>query len=899
MPIPHLQQPNFRIKKIGQRVSQTALRRGTAPQPNGREPKTKRSWKQRLIKYGLPTIGIGILLIIIGGVATFGWVSRDLPDPDKIIDRSLAQSTKIYASDETTLLYKIHGDEQRTLVQIDDIPEVMKQATIAIEDRDFYRHQGFDLGGIIKASCHEIFGSLGGLCPQRGGSTITQQFVKNAILTTERSYTRKAKELILAYQLEKKFTKDQILQLYFNEIPFGSTRYGVEAAAQSFFGKSVRDVTLAEAAFLASIPNRPTYYSPYGNNTDALSFRIHLVLDQMVRQGYITQEQADEAKQVNLLEQLRPPYENITAPHFVMWVREQLAEKYGERVVEQGGLTVITTLDIDKQKAAEEAIAKHADRNATRYGASNAALVSIDTKTGKILAMVGSKNYFDDSIDGQVNVALRPRQPGSSFKPLVYATAFSQGYTADTILFDLVTRFKTDGADYEPRNYDLGERGPVTMRQALAGSLNIPAVKTLYLAGIDTVLDNAQALGYTTFGDRSRFGLSLVLGGGEVTLLEHTAAFATFAREGMYHPPTGILRVEDANGKILEQFEEREERVFDEKALRLLNNILSDDAARAYVFGSGSALTLPGRPVAAKTGTTNDYRDAWALGYTPSYATGVWVGNNDYSEMNRGAAGAVVAAPIWHDYMVRAVGGPVEPFKEPDANNADKPILRGQLEGGTTILVDRVTGKRIPDSCVATYPVGFVESKTLRIAHSILFYVQKDNPRGPAPADPNSDPQYAGWEAPVQRWAQDNNYVEGLPALESCTLRDEVNAPTITFKTPKTSDTVTGDTLAATVDVSAASPRVVTRVVYSLDGAVIATVTKAPFSLSHPIGAPLKNGFHDLAAVVYDDIENAGTATVTFNYKNVSTNTNSNAGGNGNINATNNSAPINQNATPP
>ncbi len=897
MPIPHLQQPNFRIKKIGQRVSQTSLRRGRPGRPSERKPQTKRTWKQKLLRYGLPAVGIFILLIIIGGVAAFAWVSRDLPDPDKIIDRSVAQSTKIYASDETTLLYEIHGDEQRTLVQIDDIPDVMKQATIAIEDQDFYHHQGFDLGGIIKAGCHEVFGNLGGLCPQRGGSTITQQFVKNAILTTERSYTRKLKELILAYQLEKKFTKDQILQLYFNEIPFGSTLYGVEAASQSFFGKSVKDVTLAEAAFLASIPNRPTYYSPYGNHTDDLSIRIHLVLDQMVKQGYATQEQADEAKKVNLLEQLRPPYENITAPHFVLWVRDQLAEKYGERVVEQGGLKVITTLDIDKQKAAEDAIAQYADRNADRYGASNAALVSMDTKTGKILAMVGSKDYFNDSIDGQVNVALRPRQPGSSFKPLVYATAFSKGYTADTILFDLVTRFKTDAADYEPKNYDLVEHGPVTMRQALAGSLNIPAVKTLYLAGIDTVLDNAQALGYSTLGDRSRFGLSLVLGGGEVTLLEHTAAFATFAREGMYHPPTGVVRVEDANGKVLEKFEEREERVFDEKALRLLNNILSDDAARAYVFGGGSVLTLPGRPVAAKTGTTNDYRDAWTLGYTPSYATGVWVGNNDNSEMNRGAAGAVVAAPIWHDYMVKAVGGPVEPFKEPDANDATKPVLKGQLEGGTTVLVDRITGKRIPESCAATYPVEFVEEKTLRIAHNILYYVQKDDPRGPVPADPASDPQYQGWEGPVQRWAQENNYLETLPALESCTLRDEANAPSISFKTPETGDTVSGNTITATVKASAVSPRAITKVVYSLDNTVIDTVTKAPFSLSYPIKTPLKNGFHDLSVVVYDDIENTGSATVTFNYKNAPT-TNTNSTTNNNANSNSNST-VNLNVSIP
>lgn len=834
-----------------------------------------RGWRNKIVRYGLPALGGMVLLLIIGGVAAFALVSRDLPDPDKVIDRSVAQSTKIYARDETTLLYEIHGDIRRTLIQIEDVPDIMKYATIAIEDQDFYNHQGFDLGGIIKAACHEAFGNLGGLCPQRGGSTITQQFVKNAILTTERSYTRKIKELVIAYQLEKKFSKDQILQLYFNEIPFGSTLYGVEAAAQSFFGKSVRDVTLAEAAFLAAIPNRPTYYSPYGNNTDALSARIHLILDEMVAQGYATEAEAAEAKTVNLLEQLRPPYQNITAPHFVLWVKEQLAEKYGETVVETGGLKVITTLDIDKQRVAEEVIAEQAPKNADRYGASNAALVSIDTKTGQITAMVGSKDYFDDSIDGQVNVTLRPRQPGSSFKPVVYASAFEKGYTADTILFDLVTNFKTDTGNYTPKNYDLREHGPVTMRQALAGSLNIPAVKTLYLAGVDTVLDNAQKLGYTTLGDRSRFGLSLVLGGGEVTLLEHTAAFATFAREGEYHPPTGVLRVEDANGKVLEQFEERSEQVMDTKAIRLLNNILSDDGARAYIFGAGGYLTLPGRPVAAKTGTTNDYRDAWTMGFTPYEATGVWVGNNDFSEMKRGADGSIVAAPIWHNFMVRTISGPAQPFNQPDANNAEKPVLRGQLEGGTTVKVDRVTGKRIPDECRDSYPVEFVTEKTLRIAHSILFYVNRDDPRGAVPADPTADPQYASWEEPVRRWAEANNYLESLPALESCDRRSTDNKPMVSFASPKTGDTITGNTLSATVQTTAATGRTVTKVVYQLDDEIIGTATKKPFSLTYTYKTVMSNGFHDLTATVYDDIENVSTATITVNYlKNVPTNTN-------------------------
>ncbi|MBU0598069.1 penicillin-binding protein [Patescibacteria group bacterium] len=878
MPIPHLKEPEFRIRKIGERVAKKARQKPASG------PGSQSRWKKILSRWWL-ILGIIITVGIISIIALFAWVSRDLPDPDKIIGRTIAESTKIYANDGKTILYEIHGSENRTLVQIEDIPDHMKHATIAIEDNDFYSHPGIDLPAIMKAACHEIFGNLGGLCPQRGGSTITQQFVKNAILTSERSYTRKIKEWILAYQLEKKFSKDQILQLYFNEIPFGSTLYGVEAAAQSFFGKSIQDVTIAEAAFLAAIPQRPTYYSPYGNHTDELSNRLHLILNEMVEQGYITEEEAEEARQDNILARMNPKYENITAPHFVMYVREILSNKYGEKVIEQGGLKVTTTLNIDKQRIAEEAITAQAEKNYTNYNASNASLVCLDTKTGQILAMVGSKDYFDESIDGNVNVALRPRQPGSSFKPIVYLTAFQKGYTPETILFDLVTKFKTDTVDYEPKNYDLVEHGPVSMRQALAGSLNIPAVKTLYLAGIDNVLDNAQSLGYTTLGDRSRFGLSLVLGGGEITLLEHTSAFATLAREGLKHPVSAILKIEDNSGKILEEFEDREERVLDEKLVRTLNSVLSDNGARSYVFGSQSYLTLPDRPVAAKTGTTNDYRDAWTIGYTPSYATGVWVGNNDNSEMRRGAAGAVVAAPIWHEFMKRTVGGPVEPFNTPPANSADKPILKGDLEAETKLKIDKYTDKLIPDSCIKDFPEKFITEKTFRVVHNILHYLNKDDPNGAVPADPTVDPQYERWEEPVKRWAQENNYLEERPPEESCDLRSKKNQPTIQFTSPSNGATISNEQITIKVTAKAITPRTIDKVVYYLDDKIIGTVEKSPYALQYTI-IGIKNGFHDLKAEAYDDIANTGSNTININYL-LGPPTNSNSNSNNNTNSLN------------
>jgi len=852
MPIPQLN-PKFKVRKIGERFKGF----------NKRRRKGNNKLLKKLTSNWLMILAIIFFIVIISIVGVFAWFSRDLPDPDKIMDRSLAQSTKIYARDGSTLLYEIHGPEKRTLIELEEIPDHMKNATIAIEDQDFYKHKGFDLPGIIKAVCHEAFGSLGGLCPQRGGSTITQQFVKNAILTSERTYTRKIKELVLSYQLERKFTKDQILQMYLNEIPYGSTAYGVESAALTFFGKSAKDLTLAESALLAALPQLPTYYSPYGSHTDELSNRLHLVLNEMVEEGYATQAEADEARRVNLLERLKPKYENIEAPHFVMYVKEQLSNKYGEKVVEQGGLKVTTTIDIDKQKIAEEIIEKYADKNTTNYNASNAALVSLDTKTGQIIAMVGSKDYFNESIDGNVNVALRPRQPGSSFKPIVYLTAFEKGFTPETTLFDLVTKFKTDSKDYEPKNYDLVEHGPVSMRQALAGSLNIPAVKTLYLAGIDNVLDTAESLGYTTLSDRSRFGLSLVLGGGEVTLLEHVSAFATLAREGVRHPVVSILKVEDDKGKILEEYEEREEQVFDEKTVRILNNILSDNSARSYVFGSSSYLTLPDRPVAAKTGTTNDYRDAWTIGFTPSFATGVWVGNNDNSEMRRGAAGAVVAAPIWNEFMKRTAGGPVETFKQPNSNTSEKPILQGKLESESILKVDKYTGKQIPASCLDDYPKDYIEDKALRAAHNILHYVDKEDPNGTVPSDPTVDPQYNRWEEPVKKWAQENDYIETAPADGDCDIRNKENQPTASFIFPKNEASITVNSVNIQIKISSKKP--IKNVTYFIDERKIGDATSSPFGLKYTI-KNLESGFHNLKAEIHDSVENVGTATVSFNY---------------------------------
>lgn len=799
----------------------------------------------------------GVICFLLGCIAligAFAYFSRDLPNPDRIMERKVVESTKIYDRTGETLLYDIHGQEQRTIINLEEIPEYVKQTTIVLEDKDFYRHKGFSLTDILRAGWVNI--TRGGKV--QGGSTITQQFIKNSILTSEKKYTRKIKEIILAYQLERKFNKDQILKLYLNEIPYGSTAYGIEAAANIYFGKKAKDLNLAEAAVLASLPKAPSYYSPW-THLDRLKARQEHCLDLMVEQNYLTKDQAGAAKAEKL--NFREKRENIIAPHFVMYVKELLEEKYGTKTVETGGLKVITTLDLNKQRIAEEAIVNGVTKNESKYRATNAALISLDPKTGEILAMVGSKDYFDTEHDGNVNVTLSPRQPGSSFKPVVYATAFSKGYTPQTMLFDLVTVFPTEGQPYIPHNYDLGARGPISMKRALAGSLNIPAVETLYLAGIDKVLDQAEKMGYTTFKDRQRFGLALVLGGAEVKLLDHASAFTVFAREGLKHDVSPILRIEDVTGKVVEQHDPHEERVLDEQVARQINDILSDNNARAYIFGGISYLTVKGRPVAVKTGTTNDYRDAWTLGYTPSIVTGVWAGNNDNSEMVRGADGSVVAAPIWNEYMSKVLEGtPVEEFREPDPVKANKPILAGEIDTMIKKKVDKITGKLIPDDC-KDYPKEFIEERELRETHTILYYVNKDDPQGSAPENPEADPMYKTWEDAVQNWAKENGYWTKDYEVEDCHFRDKEKQPFVQILFPSSGGTISSKTF--TIKVQVSGERAIKRVEYYLNNKLIGQATNSPFNFEYTTN--LANGIYSLKAIVYDEVDNHSSNEINFN----------------------------------
>lgn len=812
----------------------------------------------------LATIALGFVVSLFL-VVFIAMASRNLPNPNSLTQRAISQTTKIFDRTGETVLYEIFGEENRTLKKIQEgfckdddnletdpngIPLYALKATIAAEDRGFCKHSGFDLKGFARA----IFQNLRG--NRVGGSTLTQQLVKNAILSNEKTLGRKIKELVLSIELERRYSKDEILQIYFNEIPYGSTYYGIEAAAQNFFGKSANALTLSQAATLAALPKAPTTYI---NNPDRLLARRNYILGEMKELEFITQQEMDAAVAEDTA--LNPKLANIKAPHFVLYVKEQLEDMYGRRTVEEGGLKVTTTLDWDYQQIAQEEVKKHVDEKGAALKFSNAALVAMDPKSGHILSMVGSKDYFDEKIDGQVNVATRLRQPGSSFKPVVYAKAFELGYTPNTVLWDVLTDFPTVTGIYTPRNYDDKERGPVRMRDALQLSLNIPAVKAAHLVGVENVLDFATSLGYSSFSDHSRFGPSVALGGGEVKLVEHVGAYSVFANDGILHEPVSILRVEDSQGVVLDEWKQTKgTRILDENITRTLTHVLSDNAARSPVFGANSPLQLGTRPVAAKTGTTNNNRDAWLMGYTPSLVVGVWAGNNDNTEMSKSAGGFSAAGPIWNAFMRRAIGdNPIEQFVTPSIKQTGKPMLDGQVASSTAVI-DKASGK------LATQytPESYKQKRTFASYHSILHTVDPLDPLGPMPSEPEKDPQYKAWEEGITRWLTKKEQETGktisqeaLPT-ENDDLHIPENFPSIQFQSPKDGTQVGRDLHAL---VSASAPRGLSRVEFYADGLYIGSDESSPFELNVTLPNSMDRGFHSLRAVAYDDIENQGSAT--------------------------------------
>ena len=610
---------------------------------------------------------IGSFVIIV----FFAAVSRSLPNPNQLLERSYELSTKIFDR-KGKPIFEVYGEKNRTLVILEEISPHVPHATLAVEDADFYSHRGFSLRGMLRAVRNTVTGK--GL---QGGSTITQQVIKNTLLSHERTVDRKIKELILSLQLENRYGKKQILQMYLNESPYGGQNYGVYTAAKAYFNKHPSELNLAESAYLAGLPQRPSYYSQYGTNPEAGIARKNAVLQLMLEKGwqggdgnryYISKEQYEEALNSELNFQASSiPFK---APHFVFYVKQELIKLFGEEFVEQGGLRVKTTLDLELQEKAQEIVFEEVE-DAKNLNVFNGGLVAIEPKTGHVLAMIGSKGYFlesepEDCVSGitgegsclfepELNVTLAERQPGSSIKPLTYASMLKEGYTPAYMLLDVPTKFPGEAPEkpYVPENYDGIFRGPVSLRKCLGNSLNIPAVKALKIVGIDNMIDLAEEMGISTFKDRSRYGLALTLGGGETKLLELTGAFTSFANKGNFYKPTSIMEVTNARGDVLYSWrEDGGRKVVSEDVAFLIADILSDDGARSEVFGFGSLLKIPGFQVSIKTGTTDDKRDNYAIGFTPSVAIGVWVGNNNNDKMNPYiASGITGATPIWNRVM--------------------------------------------------------------------------------------------------------------------------------------------------------------------------------------------------------------------------------------------------------
>lgn len=603
-----------------------------------------------------------IPLLVFSGL--FYWyILKDLPSPTRLHTASLGQSTRIYDRNDT-LLYTIYNNRNQTFVPLKDIPKSVQEATISIEDKDFYRHGAVDFRGIARAFYSTVFKK-----ELQGGSTLTQQLVKTSLLSPERTVQRKVKEVLLAFIVEMLYSKEQILEMYLNQVPYGGTAYGVEAAAQTYFGKSVKDVTLSEAALLAGLPEAPSIYSPFGARPELGIRRQKLVLQEMREQKYIIEEEEEKAAEEELRYQKLSS--KILAPHFVLYVKELLAKKYGEQTVEQGGLTVKTSLDLPTQEYAQATVSAEIAQLKNSRVSNGAALIT-NPSTGEILAMVGSTGYFDTTTDGNVNVTLAKRQPGSSIKPINYAVGLIKGYTAASPFIDQPVCFPTPGQPtYCPKNYDGKFRGVVPMRQALANSLNIPAVQMLKYNGLEAMIATASAMGITTFQDPDRYGLSLTLGGGEVTMLDMATAFGVFANQGYRIDLHPILKVTDRNGKVLEEYKPPVSPIFGKKVLPpgvafIISHILQDNAARTEAFGANSALRIPGKVVSVKTGTTNDYRDNWTIGYTPQVLITTWVGNNDNAPMSGIVSGVTGAAPIWNALMSHMLDGKtVAQLKQP------------------------------------------------------------------------------------------------------------------------------------------------------------------------------------------------------------------------------------------
>lgn len=834
-------------------------------------------WKNKRLLNNIALFCAGIFILISGALVV--WLaSFKIPDFTSFEDRKVANSTQIYDRTGKILLYDIHQDTKRTDITFEQMSLNIKNATVAIEDSEFYSHNGIRITSIIRAVLSNVFNvGIGG-----GGSTITQQLIKNTLLTAEsttfKKIIRKLKEWVLAIKIDNSMPKEKILEAYLNEVPYGGNVYGIEAASKTYFNKSAIELTLAEAAYLAAIPQSPTVLSPYGKNLDKLETRKNLVLYRMLELEFISQTEYDQAKNEKVV---FVPQSNIgiKAPHFVFFIKDYLEQKYGIDVVERGGLKVTTTLDYTLQSKGENFAKEGALKNEKDWNGENASLVAIDPKTGQILTMVGSRDYFDKEIDGNFNVATASRQPGSSFKPFIYATAFNKGFTPETVLFDLATEFQSScdatgkalpGRNqndcYMPRNFDGNYRGPINLRDALAQSINIPAVKLFYLSGLSDSLKTAEDMGIGSLKNINQYGLTLVIGGGEVSLLDMTSAYSVFANDGIRNPYTGILKVEDLNGKILEKFELKSNQVLSKKTALTISDILSDNISRAPTFGLNSVLQIPGKNIAVKTGTTNNSKDAWTIGYTPSIVVGVWAGNNDNTPMKKG--GSTVAGPIWNKFINEALKTlPNESFEKPELEiniSTTKPILRGFWQGNESFLIDKISGKLATPNT----PKETLEERVITNVHSILYWINPDDILGPPPTNPSSDSQFDRWEIPIQKWWNENK--DKYPTItldQKPVLSDDVHTSSSTgavLITEPNSTTIYSPNQKINLKFSNSVPVPVQKIDIFINGIYMET-NYPPFNYSF-IPEDLENlqNTNEFKIVSYDSAFNKSEASVIF-----------------------------------
>jgi 1A family penicillin-binding protein len=801
---------------------------------------------------------VGVVGGVVGMTVLFAYFAKDLPSPDRVVRRE-GFATKIYDRNNN-LLYDVYNDKKRTPVELNQVPMYLRQATIAVEDKSFYKHAGVDPLTPVRIIWNVI-------TKQRliGGSSLTQQLVKNSLLTSERTITRKLKEFILTIQVESKYSKDQILQMYFNETPYGGTAWGVEAASEMYFNKPVSQVTMPEAVILAGLPQSPTQYSPYVGKLYIT--RANEVLRRMREDGYITLQQETDTKKQLASVQVATQSGLLKAPHFVFYVKQKLIDRYGEKVVEEGGLRVTTTLDLKLQESAQKSVAEEIEK--VKYlNITNGASVVMNPKNGQILAMVGSRDWNDPNYDGKYNVAIATRQPGSAIKPVTYLTGLRKGYTAATMLMDTKTSFPGgDQPDYIPENYDMKFRGPVLVRDALGNSLNIPAVKMLSLVGIKDMLQMAYDMGINDLQPTPEFmkrvGLSVTLGGGEVKLLDLVTAYSAFANGGYKVEPVSILKVTDTTGKVLEDWNDTQgKQVISPEEAYIISSILADPVARSITFGPRSSIVIPGRTISVKTGTTNNKKDNWTVGWTPSIITGVWVGNNNNTEMKQVASGITGAAPIWNRIIREALG-----------NRPDEQIATPS--GIVTVDVDLVSGYPAHDGFPSkkeyfirgTEPTGEdpIHKKIKVCKNEGKLATQGDTNSGnydekEALYFKEEDPFLAvdksnKWQEGIINWLNEQNDPKYHPPTEFCSGS---NPMWITIKEPGDKSRINSNDVTIKVEVDDSSR--VTQVEFYIDGALKQTMSTGPWELT----VNLTNGNHKIDIKAKDENGNIGSRYVNI-----------------------------------